>query len=395
MDIFWDKKNWEQEDLHLSRLKSLPFQRTFPLDTLKQGLYIIRGPRQVGKTSLLKTLLSKQVLLHGHQHCAYLSCENIPDRQALAETLKSLRHYSVLLLDEITYIKDWPLPIKYELDAGHFATLVITGSNATDLRKGSELLPGRFGAGGEVYLLPMDFAEFSQMRKMAQVTSEPLVELELYFKIGGFPSALAETITSGNTPVRAKDTYLKWLIGDVLKAGKREIYLREIMGQLALSLGTPISLQKLAQKTQMGSHHTALEYVEILEDCFALKTLYAIDLDNSSFRFRKDKKFYFTDPLLYWLALDYSGYSPPIDALPLLAEQVVHEALSRRYSQQRFGYFSSNKGEIDFLCPHHWAIEVKWSFMAQNLSKAYLNYHASWKTVWTKTNFLKEWPPTS
>jgi hypothetical protein len=61
MDFFWKKPKWEQEDRHLSALKAAPFQRGLPPVTLSPGVTLIRGPRQVGKSTWLKLLLKEQV----------------------------------------------------------------------------------------------------------------------------------------------------------------------------------------------------------------------------------------------------------------------------------------------------------------------------------------------
>lgn len=192
---------------------------------------------------------------------------------------------------------------------------------------------------------------------------------------------------------KSKEIYRKWIVGDVVRAGKNEQYLREIMGQIALTTGSSISLQKLAQKTQVGSHHTILDYVNILQDSFALKTLYAIDPNNESFRFKKAKKFYFADPLIFWIALEWSGFSEPSEVNSLIAEQIAGTELLSRY--KRIGYLSTRNGEIDFCKPKRWAIEVKWSKAARNISKAFLKSKLPEKIVWTKSNFLNEFPVDS
>ena len=46
------------------------------------------------------------------------------------------------------------------------------------------------------------------------------------------------------------------------------------------------------------------------------------------------------------------------------------------------------KGEIDFISPRKWAVEVKWAEFASNLSKNYLNLSLLNKKVWTKNNFF-------
>ena len=160
-------------------------------------------------------------------------------------------------------------------------------------------MPGRFGKGKEMLLLPMDFHEYKTMRKAAKWQEIPLLEcLRHYYRCGGFPSAVIESDSAATIPIQAMDTYRRWLVSDAVKLGRQELYLREILAQVAITNGTPISLQKLAQRTQIGSHHTALEYIALLEDCFALRTCYAIDPNTGAYRFRKEKNLFFRSPYL-------------------------------------------------------------------------------------------------
>jgi predicted AAA+ superfamily ATPase len=406
MQFFWEKPDWEKSDKHLLALKNSPFKRPFPfkLDFNLPGLYIIRGPRQVGKSSWLKEILSQAT--QEKISSFYLSCENIVDHKELAELLKSLRNRKIILLDEINYIQNWDRAIKHEIDAGGTHILVLTGSHAHDLKLGSDRMPGRFDHGGEIQLLPMDYDEFVTMREMANWNKPTHLEnLKDYFKIGGMPSALLESGPQGNFPLKAIDTYQKWLLGDIVKLGKQEIYAKEILIQILQCLQTPLSLQTLSKKTSVGSHNTIQDYLSVFESCFALRTLYSIDLDNGAYKFRKNKKFYFTDPIIYWMSLDFMGQlkillkSSKLEEkinfhFISLAEMMTNEILSRKFS--RFGYFQNTKGEeIDFISPHQWAIEVKWSPIADNISRAYKNSTLPQKIVWFQNNIFKEFPNES
>ncbi len=388
MQDFWLNPGWEKEDLHLKKVALMPFQRKFPSIPTKDGFYVIRGPRQVGKSSWLKAILSHHAK---DSECFYLSCENVADYKELAEILKAVRHCRVVLLDEVNFVDGWDRAVKHEIDGGHSKILIVTGSHSFDLRLGADRMPGRFGEGGEVELLPMGFEEFEIARKQAGWhQGNRLAELEAFFRVGGFPTAVQEGGKEAKKPKKAMATYLRWLVGDAVKLGKDESYLKEILIQLAITLQTPVSHQTLAKKTRIGSHNTVQQYIAVLESCFAVRTLFAVDLDSGAFRFRKDKKFYFTDPLLYWVALDLAGESTPKTVVEKLAEMAANESLARRY--KRFGYFSSAKGEIDFISGKKWALEVKWAAVPSNLSKAYKDLPFGEKIVWSQTNFLKEFP---
>lgn len=199
MENFWEKEGWELEDKHLKQLSEAPFVRSFPDLDLRDGIFIIRGPRQVGKSSWLKTLLSS--LTKSRKSVFYLSCENIRDQYELSLLLKSLRGTEYILLDEVTFIKDWALAVKHEADGNHLQTLIITGSNAYDLSRGGERLPGRLGNGKELELLPMSFPEFEKMHEVANWKKISREEALLrYFRIGGFPGALIEAGEEGREP---------------------------------------------------------------------------------------------------------------------------------------------------------------------------------------------------
>lgn len=387
MDKFWEKPNWQSEDLHLSALKRAPFQRPFPTLPNGTGLFVIRGPRQIGKSSWLKQILAGE----NPKNVFYLSCDNLKDHLDLAEVFKSTQSYKVILLDEVSFISEWWRAVKHELDRRSDLRLIVTGSHAFELRKGMDLMPGRWKNGGDFELLPMEYSEFSSMRRQAKwPTLDKKSELELYFRVGGFPLALIESGAEGKKPEKAFEIYRRWLLGDLTKIGKQEVFLKELLAQIAITTCSTLSLQKLAQKTQMGSHNTAQDYVEVLESCFALKTLYAVDQDTGAPRFRKEKKFYFRDPLIYWLAFEWAGIEAPANAYDQVAEQVAHEHLLRRY--KRFGYFSSRGGEIDFYSAKKWALEVKWKAFADGLSKTFKDLKNPQKIVWTQNNFLEEWP---
>lgn len=389
MDFFWEKDGWQTRDRHLSDLRTMPFTRPLPAIPEVNGLYILRGPRQVGKSSWLKTILAHYT--EQHERCFFLSCEEVESYRELLEILRSVSDRRIILLDEVNFVSQWDRAVKHFVDSAPDRLLVVTGSHAYDLRTGADRMPGRFGGGGEFHLLPMDFAEFTDARRQAGwQQADRLNEIRAYFNIGGFPRAVLEAGASSATPLKASNVYWRWLAGDCARLGKNESYLVEVLAQIARTIQTPISFQSLAQKTSIGSHNTAQEYIAVLESCFAVRQLLAVHEDTGAARFRKGRKFYFTDPLLYHLALNLAGESIPADYESQLAEMVAHEHLARRLG--RFGYFATARGEIDFYRAKHWAVEVKWSPVASNLSREYLNARVPQRIVWTQSNFLEEWP---
>ena len=148
-----------------------------------------------------------------------------------------------------------------------------------------------------------------------------------------------------------------------------------------------MSLQKLSQRSQIGSHHTAIDYVHVLESTFCLTTLYAYDLSQKRFQYKKDKKFYFRDPIYFQLALDWSENEIPNDYYEKMAEACAFEYLNRRH--KKLGFLHTQRGEVDFIVPEKLAIEVKWSLSNSNLSRTYKELLIPDKKVWQPETFFE------
>lgn len=138
-------------------------------------VYSLRGPRQVGKTTLVK-LQIKDLLGQGtsHWNIFYYPFDLVGTPQDLVNVLKTLlentkiqtgKSRTYLFLDEIARIKDWQTGIKrlWDQDKLYNCTIIVTSSHAIDLRRSSEKLSGRRGNTEDVYdkiMLPMKFSEY-------------------------------------------------------------------------------------------------------------------------------------------------------------------------------------------------------------------------------------------
>lgn len=390
MQLFWEKLNWQNEDKHFLGVRSMPFRRAFHSIDLMPGFYSIRGPRQIGKSSWLKYLLKQACELSRPDNCLFLSCEIVEDYKELSEILTLFKNRKYIFLDEITFVKDWARSIKHLIDSGYDGAIVVTGSNTSDLRKGVDRMPGREGFGQDLLLLPMDFFEFLEAKKNAGwVIDSKSNELENYFRIGGFPLAVAEAGEASHRTSKTEVLIEKWILGDIAKLGKSESYTKDIISQIVQTLTSAMSTSKLAQRTQVGSHHTIADYIQTLEDMFVLKTLHSVDPDTGAFRFKKEKKYYFTDPLYIKLGLKWLGLEKNNIESSFISEQVAHEYLSRKY--ERIGFLNTSKsGEVDFFAYKNWALEVKWTDIPTNISKAYKDLVVPKKSIWTKDTFFNE-----
>ena len=137
-------------DKSLGEAKPIFFERK-PIETKNENIYILRGPRQVGKTTYIKDLVRK-LIENGAapRNILYLSLDFFTSRRELRNAINYFLESRIdaariyLLLDEITSIEDWNLELKYLSDQGALKRGIVfaTGSSAVKLKEKGELLPG-------------------------------------------------------------------------------------------------------------------------------------------------------------------------------------------------------------------------------------------------------------
>lgn len=400
-------------------------------DFLPESNTIILGPRQVGKTTMVKFFM-RDLLQKGvnPRNVVYFSCEPLRSKEDVISLFSTLEKISpegkkFIFLDEITAIKDWEFAVKFFLDSPlkKQNTLVVTGSNAMFLKHGIERMPGR---DVRVLLdLPLTFREFllkfgthglksalSKIRlKYGELTANNANrnahglfvfanEIEkafmTYAKTGGFLKAIFEYRETSAIKQSTYEIYVNWILGDLNRAGKSEIPFRAVTQSVVKNYGNPSSYLSIAREMEIPSHVTVSDYLCASQDLLLMNALYAGDISKRIPILRKEKKYYFLDPFLYsaftgYLNGVYRDYSE--ENMEKVVEGIVCEALARLNRQNLdhssfLWYFKNNK-ETDFAVKNNGnvtGIEAKWS---DKLSKSDFANFFSFKDriLLSKSNF--------
>ncbi len=347
------------------------------------ALHFITGPRQVGKTTALKILIA-QLLEQGREpkSILYYSCDELTDHQELGEVLDGYYRSrdawgvdaSVIILDEITFVKDWWRSVKSRIDLGLSSKdiMIITGSVSVDVLKQKEMFPGRRGNGRDLVLRPLDFSTYSKVVGDLELKRGNLDDLETafaansmfsdrlrhlfdqYMLSGGFPLAIQDLHRHGKVTTETEMTYLNWMKGDWSKAGKSDRYMKEVLSYLARARGTPVSWNGITTETSIDSPHTARSYVEVLEDMYAALILHNIRPDGR-IEYKKNKKVHLTDPFIMRLASTYTGED--------YSNEWAMEAVAASHVARRTeAYYWRGKTECDVVAlvdGRHVGFEVK------------------------------------
>lgn len=350
------------------------------------SLNFLVGPRQVGKTTLVKLVIHDLLMRLDPNAVFYYSCDELVDYNELGEILDSYLDSAMvrgvvvqyIFLDEVTLVQDWWRAVKSRIDDGSLkrAVITVTGSASIEVAKGREAFPGRRGGGVDITLMPLSFASYVdalarlplvrgkgvsgavEATHANRVYGEKLSELfHGFVTSGGFPAALKDYARQRRVSEDTRKSLLDWLRVDWSRAGRSDGYMKEVLSFILRSKCSPVSWLGVAKNTSIGSPNTAQTYIETLENLLVARVLELVDA-SGIVHHRKNKKIHYTDPLLYHV---FSGYtSTPVDE-PCLVEATVAVHLGRIAPV----YHWRNSGEVDIVVSENGAatgVEVKWGY---------------------------------
>lgn len=434
-NIWWKGKEYLKDDKHLREYREKKYQwqpailRDIKL--IPGNLFSLRGPRQIGKTTLVK-LVIESLIQGGIQENAvfYTSCDSILDFGELLKTLRTYHEYAdslginekYVFLDEISGIQNWQKAVKILADSGELRNtcIFLTGSHTLDIKKGFDMLPGRTGKYGEDFLLlPLTFREYvslirpeikleklqsfsikeinSVVRNALPFEHELKILFSKYLLTGGFPLAINEFHTGKVIPDYIYEIYSRWVIGDIVKWGKQEKILKQILRTAILKQSTPVSFDSFAKEAEIKSHKTVSAYVEDLEHMFVFLVMYFLDINKKVPDFNKNKKIYFFDPFIYHifnrlLNLKEAKITPAL----IEAVAAVHFARFAREKHPNIEFnelvfYWKNKRETDIVVKSDnklLAVEVKYQ---EKISKEDLQslYHFGEGIILSKSEWKK------
>ncbi|MBI2449228.1 ATP-binding protein [Candidatus Pacearchaeota archaeon] len=391
LNPWWKGKEYIEDDKHIKEFVEKKYKWKSPLlQRLKlnpNNIFSLRGPRQIGKTTfiklLIKNLLSKEKI--DEKSIFFLNCDELIDFRELASILREYLAFSkeydlknkYLFLDEISRVKNWQKSIKALKDSGELNNcfLMLTGSHTLDIKYGIERLPGRTGKEGkDILILPLTFSEYVELIKPEIAIKIKKIEkliikdinnkinnarifdsdLKILFKhyliTGGFPLVINEYFANKKIPEYVYELYFRWVVGDIVKWGKQEKILIQLMSSIINKQSTPVSWDSLAKDAEIKSHKTVSVYVEDLENMFVLLTLYYLELNKKIPDYNKNKKIYFFDPFIYHVfnkKINFKEY----EINPDIVEAVVISNLARLTYTGLFPsiYYWKNKKEVDAI----------------------------------------------
>jgi len=425
-----DPEGWAEHDVQLTAARRSPLEyEPRPLRGFTPGgLYILRGPRRVGKSTAIKQFIAER--LRGgslprrilHVSVEGRSSQDVVDvvRRGANEWLGGDAGDRLWLIDEITGVRGpWPEEVKRLRDSHpSFSadTVVLTGSSSARFEEARKLLAGRRKVErSDRTLFQIGFASVARAlgHELPNAPGLPIVELEddatlealvvkyrpwiptlvdawdRYLRTGGYPQAVAAAARPSDEGREGALSDALWDViqGDAfLGARLTDTQTQTLLRSLASSLGSLLSVHGVA--TDVGVHHGTVERrLDALRRAFIAFPVHREQ--GLAPKERSQSKWYFTDPLLARLASGFGAGAAP-DAT-VLSEQQLAVALLVALEEERPGaairhdrllYYRSTTGaEIDFVSPAFPATCVESKFVDRAWGRAFQTIEASGRST--------------
>ncbi|NDV58655.1 ATP-binding protein [Bacteroides sp. 519] len=309
----------------------------------------ITGPRQSGKTTLIKHLFTE---------LTYYSLENLDIRNfAMNDPIAFLNQDTGgMILDEVQNVPELLSYIQGMVDEDSSKRFVLSGSSQFSMLKSiTQSLSGRTAI---FELLPMAYSEVKEMADKKTLD-------ELLFD-GFYPAIYAgKNIASYLYPNYVK-TYLERDVRDLLQI-KDMIQFQTFLRLCAGRTANLFVASELANEVGVSSN-TIKSWLSVLQTSYIISLLPPY-FENTTKRLTKTPKIYFLDTGLacYLLGIETpQQLSRDKKRGDLFENFIISEALKQRYNKGKesnlFFYRDTNQNEVDLLLKHgdHFdAIEIK------------------------------------
>lgn len=298
----------------------------------------ITGPRQSGKTTLLKNLFSDY---------RYLTLED-PNIREFAERdpVGFLGMYDkYVILDEVQRVPALFSYLQGRVDeSGLMAQYILSGSqNFHLLQSISQTLAGRVAL---FKLLPLDFAELKQANLLTDDSMEMAIK-------GAYPAIYARGMDSGLFYRNYVETYVERDVTELLRVKDTSVFKRFIK-LCANRAGQMLNINALSNEADIA-YNTAKEWLTVLESSYIIFLLQPY-YENRNKRLVKTPKLYFYDTGLLCFFLGIKNVEQLVrdrNRGNIFENMMVSEhqkAIQHQYlNQDLYFWRDSNGEEIDLL----------------------------------------------
>jgi len=346
---------------------------------------LLMGPRQVGKTTLLQSVIANQNHL-------FLDCDDPTIRNLLSapntEQLRSIiGAYKLIFIDEAQRVAGIGLTLKIIIDQFKDVQLLVSGSSSFNLS--NELNEPLTGRKWEYKLLPISWEEYEQ--ELGYVVAEKQIENRLLY--GFYPDIINNP---GEEKELLKQLVNSYLYRDILAYSniKKPDVLEKLVQALALQIGNEVNYLELSQMVGVDKN-TVVSYIDILQKGYVVFKLdsFSRNLRNE---IKKNKKIYFYDNGVRNMVLgNFNSLNLRQDTGALwenflMAERKKQHAYKNTFAKMYF-WRTKQQQEVDLVEEINGALtgfEFKWNAKKNiKLPKTFVSAYNASERIIDRNNF--------
>ncbi|MFD2202370.1 ATP-binding protein [Shivajiella indica] len=361
-------------------------------DSLEKKIFsgkaiVLLGPRQVGKTTLVRAILKKR-----DEKFLYMDCDDptVQDilENANTETLRTIiSDNKIVYIDEAQRVSNIGLKAKIMVDQLSHVQLVLSGSSAFELNeKVQEPLTGRKWT---FHLWPISWLEYE--KEVGYLKAEQSLENRLVY--GFYPDVIKQSTQEVEVLKELAESYL---YKDVLIYGnlKKPKLVQNILEALAFQVGNEVKYKELGE-TVGADPKTVASYIDVLEKAFVIFSLSSYS-KNLRTEIKTAKKIYFYDNgIRNAIIRDFTPLAARHDVGALWENFLISERLKvNSYTKglaQTYFWRTKQQQEIDYveeLAGQLHAYEFKWSPKRKvNFPKTFTESYQSQNKLINRENF--------
>ncbi|MBI5916584.1 MAG: ATP-binding protein [Bacteroidetes bacterium] len=354
-------------------------------------MVIIYGPRQVGKTTLVRQVLAdlpyKSLEINADQH----KYDDILSSRDLTKMRELVGGHELLFIDEAQNIANIGINLKILHDSLPALRIIVTGSSSFELaNKLQEPLTGRTWT---YRMYPISVQELTATLTPFELKDQ----LENHLRFGMYPEVL------GLGGVDAKIRYLRELAGaylykDILQLSsiRHADKIVKLLKLLAFQAGSLVSLHELGKSLEM-SHDTVNTYIDLLEKGFIIFRLGGFSRNLRKEVNKMTKIFFYDTGIRNMLIENFNALDMRQDVGSLWENFLVAERRKKVGYQRLYGtsYFwrTYSGAELDYVEERDgqlFGYEFKWKSSKAKAPATWLETYgnASYQLV-NRDNFLE------
>jgi predicted AAA+ superfamily ATPase len=359
---------------------------------LRKGkVNLLYGPRRVGKTALIKQLLSKKKSSIFIGEGDDIQLRNILSSNDKSKLMMAFANYNYIFIDEAQRIPDVVWGLKILIDNLPDTTIIASGSSSFVL----STMVGAPLTGRSItnMLYPISISELKDQFGGMHI----IQNLESFLVYGMYPEAMA-TSSDGDKVSYLNELRNSYLLKDILELEniRNSDKIFDLLRMLAYQIGDEVSLNELGNALQL-SKNTIARYIDLLERSFIIKKIGGFSR-NLRKEITKTSRYYFYDNgIRNSIINNFNPIEHRNDIGMLWENFMVMERLKKqeyeKMASNNYFWRTYDKKEVDFVEEREgmlFGYEFKWNTKKTKIQQVWLDtYENSSFEIVSRDNFME------